>query len=816
MSEEASNQGIGGDGPSAPVSDSGSSQAPVEATSAEQEDSSQSFKNWGHIQGEQVTITNEIHYHRLSDEGRIQKLSITQHFERLDGERLSRERGRIYCEMTMVEPIVQRLEETPLLILTGQQGFGKTSLAIAASHRLWDRQRGTLEAVLLCRHLENNIRVDLKEVAGESEEFHRRIVIFREALNSGNEDFLRFVASLSSDRLEAFLDRLRRSGSFLIVTADQPGIPVSSDKLKGLGVLHELEEPTADLLLGSLRHLSRQLSLHQGETLNESVTERIEALIQSEGTVVSGELRGFSMVSAFAREYLVQVLHGKLSLREALLRVKDLSPWLLEELPERPEIWCTVLALILCSASRRHQGVPWFQFEALRRELVKLVDRETGRRRPRRNLREISRGGLFLKQAQAEIVPQPFPEADVVRFSDPRRSDQLWEILLGPGRDLAAMMIPLLRRLLRQTDSYLAQAAASSLGRLGQIDPSYVTYSLIAEWTDADGGDPDETLARGILLGSLYQGILGSREDEEYRRGCLQLLPTFLRSDTVKAVQAVLVALLPIATYDRQLFGFAMNALKETAEKWLKPDWKELRAFADQLREKEQTLRLFEKIFETRGTVEEIPKRATYMFRRLVVARKAGPVFQSFQYTLTGLFFSAREQRAVLESLLEWIREDHENLGPLITYIFLQPDGIGTWLSRTALGQGIGKSETAEGSPFLESMYTEAEAAAVLGSFLEQVHQHLRSFPGLLGTLLEQGFLSLLGAWAREGRSIPRLRPTVVDLLSGFFESSDPELNELILSLAQSPPASPELTDLHHLAIEAVTRPPRCRSRMAM
>src|SRR5688572_8995558 len=124
-----------------------------------------------------------------------------------------------------------------------------------------------------------------------------------------------------------------------------------------------------------------------------------------------------------------------------------------------------------------------------------------------------------------------------------------------------------------------------------------------------------------------------------------------------------------------------------------------------------------------------------------------------------------------------------------------KPEGSGGF----RLGvHGFGKGESVEGSPFLESVHAEAEAATSLGFFLEQIHLHLRPFPGLLRTLLEKGFISLLGGWAREGRSIPRLRPTVVDLLAGLFESSDPELSERILCLAQTPPASPELTDLHH------------------
>lgn len=770
-------------------------------------------------QANQVMVANEISMICMSGEGRARKFSLEHFEERLDGEGLQRAKRRLFYEREDVEPIVQRLEQRPLLVLAGENGVGKTSLAVAAVGLLRERGRAPVEEVLVCRRLESNIRVNFHTITQEEPKLCNRGLIFALAAGCSNADILRFFSSLTGDRLDVCLDRLRRSGAFLILTTDREAIPGEVERLRGLGVLYEVSTPSADTLCEGLRHLA----LHACREGEQDLAQRAESLIAGEGERIAAELQGMSWIATFVREYLPQILDGRLQVEDALRRLKDLSRWMLDDLPEDIETWCAVLSLTLCSAARRFGGVPWLQFETLRRDLLRLAQREMGRRRPRRSLTEVCRGRFVLQRARIEVEPGTLSDGDIVRFSAemPRAEERLWEVLLGPGREVTATLVPLLRNLTQGEDIVLAQLAASALGRIGQIDPIYVILPRIEEWTrrrDGEKGGDRGALIRGTLLGYLYRGILGARERDLdfYADTAFQHLCAQFRSDSVEAVRTVLIALVPIATYDARRFGFAMSLLREAAAKWLTPQWDDLREIADMGRRGEHALRFFEKVLGRSGSVEEIQKLIDRTSHGAVVAENAWPVFRAFQYTLSGLFFSVLTQRVVLEHLRQWSREDEKKLGPLLAYVFLRPDGIGSMLARMASTKSPA-SDADEGSPFLESLHTDPEMIEVLGGFLEQTYVHLRAFPGRLRLQLEDGFVRLLAGWAREARSTPRLRPDIVDLLSGLFEARDEELSERVLRFAQEPPPlspdhqSTDLHDLHQIAIEAVTRPPRRR-----
>ena len=201
------------------------------------------------IQGEMAAsaqtigaMIGAVHYH---GEERIKRLSIEQHFELLEYEKLHRCRTRLHFEREMIEPLVHKLEQKPLLLLAGDPGLGKTSTALLTSGFLWEGNRTPPDQVLLCHHLESNVRVDFSEITG-SDRYQNKILIFRHAFSARNEDFARFSSELTGDRANSWCERLRRNNSFLIVTTEKASIPCSREKLKSLGVLHELEAPPAD------------------------------------------------------------------------------------------------------------------------------------------------------------------------------------------------------------------------------------------------------------------------------------------------------------------------------------------------------------------------------------------------------------------------------------------------------------------------------------------------------------------------------------------------------------------------------------------
>jgi hypothetical protein len=791
-----------------PVSNGSAADKPPGASEASEESEAQEFFRslgieTGDIRAEQVTLANEVHYHQLSDEGRTQKLSLQRHFEVWTRDRLSDARKKLHFDPDEVSEVAVKLQERRILILAGEPESGKTSRALLIASSLWSTTARSLEEVALCRYLPGQLRVDLADLTGREKGFRRRLLILKNAFAGKNEDLLRFACQLSESQLETYTLQLRASDAFLVLTADSTTLPGSRETLRGFGILEEVPRPSRQDMHQGLEQLFQRFTAERREQADDPVFQQAGRVLAENRDKLTAELGSMPRLARFVREYLLDVARATISLDDALKRINELGSWLLEELPDDPDVWCAVVALTLCSADRSLQGVPWFKFEALRRALFQFLRRDFPPERRRREIRDLCRTEQVLKRAQAQVATASFPLPDVVRFEDPRLSDRLWQTLLGPGRGVAASLIPLLRSLTFNEDAYLRQCAAQALGRIGRIDPFYVTYPLIDEWSEPHVTSQANALDRGILLGHLFEGIRSVEEDKAYQRSCLQILRWSARNARSRTVQIVLFSLHQISTLDRECFAFTMEILKEVAEKRLNVRWKALHELSDKLRDHEETARLIEYVYEARGSVEETMKRSEQLLQRVAVNDHR--ILEAFRFTLLGLLLWPRFQGETLRRLLDWVYTNPEHFGPLVAVAFLGRGGISHWLERTGSpGQDAGEEKDEEGSLLLEAIRNEEEAQ-VLCAFLEILFSHLRAFPGLLRDAFEQSFLRLLASWAREARASARLHDPVADLFARLFASRDEELSERMLRLAQEPAAAPEFEDLRVLVVEAIT-----------
>ncbi len=668
-----------------------------------------------------------------------------------------------------------KLLESRILILTGEPETGKTSLALLIASGLWSGSPGEPPRdAALCRYLPGTLRVDLAELAGREKEFHQRILILKNAFASNNEDLLRFVTQLSDSELATHVGQLRESRSFLLLTADQSTLPGSLERLRSLGILADAPKPAPEDLSEGLRWLVQRLTSEQKLPAADPVTEKMDCLIAEEGKRLTQALGSMPRLARFVREYLVAVASGAISLEDALKHTTELGPWLLEELPSEPEVWCATVALALCAADRSSRDIPWFKFDVLQRALFRFLRRELQPDLRRREIRDLCRSELVLKRARAEIVTIPFPDPDVVRFLDDRYPDRLWQALLGPGKGVAAGLVPLLRKLAADEDAYLRQCAAQALGRIGQIDPFYITYPLIEEWSRETEESRRNALDQGTLLGNLFQGIWSAQEDIRYQQGCFQILRWSARNGRPRTIQNVLFSLHQIATLDRGCFALAMDILKEVAEKRLTVRWKALHGVTEKFRTREELARLVEYVFEARGGVEDVLKKAEQALQTIAITEPG--ILEALRFTLVRLLLWPRYQGETLRQILDWVHTKPEHFGPLVAFLFLGRDGIGYWLERTAsLGRGLENGSEEEGSLLLEAMCSDKDFAQILGAVVEAIYIHHRSFPGLLREALERSFMSLLASWAREARSIERLHAAVTALVSRLYASHDEE-----------------------------------------
>ena len=184
--------------------------------------------------------------------------------------------------------------------------------------------------------------------------------------------------------------------------------------------------------------------------------------------------------------------------------------------------------------------------------------------------------------------------------------------------------------------------------------------------------------------------------------------------------------------------------------------------------------RLVEYVFETRGGVEDILKKAEQALQTIAITELG--ILEALRFALVSLLLWPRYQGETLRRILDWIHTNPEHFGPLVAFLFLGRDGIGYWLERTAsLGRDLGNGSEEEGSLLLESMCSDKDFAQTIGAIVEAVYIHHRSFPGLLRQALERSFMSLLASWAREARSIDRLHAAVTALFSRLYVSRDEE-----------------------------------------
>jgi hypothetical protein len=249
-------------------------------------------------------------------------------------------------------------------------------------------------------------------------------------------------------------------------------------------------------------------------------------------------------------------------------------------------------------------------------------------------------------------------------------------------------------------------------------------------------------------------------------------------------------------------FDFAMKALKDAAQARFNLQLAWLCEKAEEARDIEELIRALKDPGEISRSVGRLHRSARRQLADEIVPPKARPILAAFRNTLTALFLSVLDEGALLAHLLGWMASDPERLGPLVTFLFLGDDGIAFWLERSSPVRKPG-SKVPGGSHLLLSARANHETAGLLLRFLEQTFANLKAFPGLFHHFLQKRLVSLLAAWAREGRLIDGLRSTVLDLLAGLYNSRT-EVSDLILSLAQDSSASPLTSDLKALATEAI------------
>jgi hypothetical protein len=735
----------------------------------------------GALSGGHVTTIGAVYmdYHIAPDgSGETAGRLSLGHFETWTADRLRVDTSELQADQGQLEKLTAVLAERRILILAGDPELGKTATALLVASRIVARDE--LLQVSLCRSLGRGVRVELGELAGGKRDYHRRILIFRDAFAWGNADLQRLGTELTTMTVGSYTERLRQSGTYLVFTSEFRQVP-NPESLRGLGILQETSGPAPALLTAGFRYQADRLASVHRESAE--LVEEVRRIVETEGPTLAAKLRSFPRVARFVRDYLLGIAEGRLTSVEALERMDDLKPWLLCDLLEDLDGFCSVLALALCSATPLSLGVSWFRFDDVRRAVTTVLQDELRREATDREARDLYQGDLLVRM-RAEAVRSP-SEGDMVRFIDDRYPLLLWQVLVGPGKILLTVLRPLLRELLQRDDPFLKRIAAQALGRIGEVDPASITHPLLDEWVRS------EEFNHRDLLGHLLQGVLSSR-DRSYREGCLMRLRHLALGPDVKVAGRAVVSLRGVGSVDLQP---AMAGLRLVLEHRVEIAWAFLGQAEAKLRDYEGNLR-----------PDDMQKAAWEVLAAGFGAHEGAFILSAVQYTLAGLMFAQGDATPVLEGLAEWMIDDPESLAPLVVYLFLHRRGLAYLMQRYKLtldSEGLDLPMRCD--RIVYSLRAGDEAVLTASSFLQRVFRNLDRFPKIFRRVLRDAYLTKLKEWAEEACEVAETRGAVVRLLAGLYDSPNPELNRAIDRLLRGDRDFGGQSRLHQIAVDVLT-----------
>lgn len=697
----------------------------------------------------------------LSDSASLVAVKLSaQHFRVWAPEDLERCEAELVFDSGRVEELSQTLEEKRLLILVGDPESGKGSTVLLAASTLIRRKH--LKGALSCQGLDATVSVDLDEISGAAS-FGRQLVLLEDALAGENPDLSRFLRTLDAVRCATLAERLRKNGSTLVLTATSHTIETCEARLASLGILQKVGPPSLDLRLLALRRFAERLPFAGGPR------ETLMAFLEANGEDLARDLGTIPKIVRFVQEYLQEVAEGKLTLRQALDRMEDLSQWLMNDLASDLDAQAAALSIVLCSAAPPAIGVPCFSFDRLRRMILDLLRREL--RIPDDqplSPQGLGRGSVFLDRARARVVDMPAPLPDVVRFKDDRYPRRLWQALLGSGRSLATMLLPLLQDLTSDFDPFLQMSAARALGRLGQIDPIHEAVPHLLAWTlDVE---PTDDRAAAFLQGAV------ASSDGGYRDFCLARIRHLASQEGATSAAAAIRALRLIGRPDPAM---PLEELRRIVRHRLPIQIELLRRVEREVATMEGEIRLRPNPRRVAAELRALHQESQKVMAPALVSTERLPILGAFQYSLAGVLLAhGGDPGPVLRELIPWMKTEPEKLAPLVAYLFLHRKGLIDLLDRHKWISGSFGTEAC--SRFLLSASRGAEEAAVLREFLERLFRSLQIFPGLFRSVLEQRFLQILRNWSQEGCKVIGLRPVVIGLLSGLLASEDQYLRKTI------------------------------------
>ncbi len=679
----------------------------------------------------------------------------------------------------MTRTKIRRLEETlserRLLVITGEEEVGKGAIARLLAARL-----SASSKVFYSMGLSNDVAVSLDRLSEKEGCYAGCLLIFRDAFVSQNQGLLRIPRELDSSQFGRLQQRLAASGTFLVLTSDHSWLrgADAEARLQGLGVLQEVQGPGTERLRQDLHRRAQVVGLDEG------LRDKVGRVVGEHDQRIVAELRTAPRIDRFVRFYLVAVAREELELDEALARAKNRDAWLFSELVSDTEAWSFALALVLAQPLPNPEGVPWYLFHGLWREIASYLRRELRLPREPRPTKSLIVDRELLDRVRAQ-VRRVLPGTDIIQFQSSVDPFVLWEALLGPGRSLVSSLVPLLKRLVDEGDFSVREAAARALGRIGRVDPMNVIFPLIQDWSKPNAPD-----GHRMALGRMLQGVFGGR-DAEYRELCLRQFRYIALWRSGKNVWPGAIALREIGRLDlslavRELVDLLGRGLRDRPGHVSPLDRERLRIYERERRSQAEG--------ESRTEGERISEALGLAVPVMFSTEDELHAFYAVQIALAGLCLAGSPIRVLNELRLRLLERAEGKLLPLITLLFLDTDGIADRLERNKTSLPVTKAEEGKAA-FTVSVndlvfYASVEDDAIesLSKFLTTLLRGADEFPGLIARSFKGRFALLLKSLARDAVQVPSVQQACVALFANLLDAEDRDLKEMVFQLLKRDP----------------------------
>lgn len=350
------------------------------------------------------------------------------------------------------------------------------------------------------------------------------VFIFPDVLTQGNPDIKNFFAYLDEGRAEDLSRTLKEKNIFFLFSLDWDASVEHQSGFLRVGACVDHKRPAKSLLkLYLQKRISQNDTPFPREVLDKVLTEENQHFL-----VETAE--SFPFIGRFFREYLDDVVQGRISFHQIGRVMHSLDYWLFDDLRERVDIWSYTIALLLCQSHESQVAVPWRDFLSFRqllfRALIKEIDLENYPEKgklPYRDRDIFGAGRILVERHEND-------EGSVVRFPSQHLCDHLWSLLLTDGLALLCKILPFIQTCAEKDmaeNSWLVKTAVSVLGRIGAADMRLSDQILLKFKAVEAGISEEETRIRIEVLKAFIQGILGSN-NKPYRERVFKTFRDYL------------------------------------------------------------------------------------------------------------------------------------------------------------------------------------------------------------------------------------------------------------------------------------------------